>query len=283
MKGSGFRQKKRQEQTKYEDYSGTAIREVRHIQLGVQVRGHAVTHLLINDVVLNDDLKAGVINGFKDAACSMTFGHDSILCLSSLVSELYKLKWFESVHDMKDVAYVSGYSRSESRFIQGYKTLLNFKRRPASRDTFLKDKIITLYPRKMTHAGGRPLASLINENFDIAVKTAQDLEAFFAWAPPRLSTDSEPRDAGGVFAGLESISPDDVAAEFTALKELRRTDGLFVVWRTVFNLKILGPICSVEENYCRSQELLNSPVTARLSECCRRRRHYSTQLDESIP
>ncbi|KAG1871747.1 hypothetical protein DFJ58DRAFT_616867, partial [Suillus subalutaceus] len=46
------------------------------------------------------------------------------------------------------------------------------------------------------------------------VETAQDLEASFAWAPP-LST--EPRDADDLLASLESISPDDIAAEFAAL------------------------------------------------------------------
>ncbi|KAG2034079.1 hypothetical protein BDR03DRAFT_1013688 [Suillus americanus] len=55
----------------------------------------------------------------------------------------------------------------------------------------------------------------------IAVETAQDLEASFAWAPPLLT---EPRNADYLLAGLESISPDDVAAEFAALEELKRTE-----------------------------------------------------------
>ncbi|KAG1853162.1 hypothetical protein DFJ58DRAFT_396696 [Suillus subalutaceus] len=59
------------------------------------------------------------------------------------------------------------------------------------------------------------------EEVGIAVETAQDLEASFAWAPP-LST--EPRDANDLLAGPESISPDDIAAEFAALKELKRTE-----------------------------------------------------------
>ena len=59
------------------------------------------------------------------------------------------------------------------------------------------------------------------EEVSIAVETAQDLEASFAWAPP-LST--EPRDADDLLAGLESISPDDVTAEFAALEELKRTE-----------------------------------------------------------
>ncbi|KAG1847163.1 hypothetical protein DFJ58DRAFT_891850, partial [Suillus subalutaceus] len=49
----------------------------------------------------------------------------------------------------------------------------------------------------------------------------QDLEASFAWAPP-LST--EPRDADDLLAGPESISPDDIAAEFAALEELKKTE-----------------------------------------------------------
>ncbi|KAG1848290.1 hypothetical protein F4604DRAFT_1973927 [Suillus subluteus] len=59
------------------------------------------------------------------------------------------------------------------------------------------------------------------EEVGIAVKTAQDLEASFAWAPP-LST--EPRDADVLLAGPESISPDDIAAEFAALEELKGTE-----------------------------------------------------------
>ncbi|KAG1870764.1 hypothetical protein DFJ58DRAFT_722972 [Suillus subalutaceus] len=59
------------------------------------------------------------------------------------------------------------------------------------------------------------------EEVGMAVETAQDLEASFAWAPP-LST--EPRDAYDLLAGPESISPDDIAAEFAALKELKRTE-----------------------------------------------------------
>ncbi|KAG1846587.1 hypothetical protein DFJ58DRAFT_798927 [Suillus subalutaceus] len=48
-----------------------------------------------------------------------------------------------------------------------------------------------------------------------------DLEAsFFAWAP-LLST--EARDADDLLTGPESISPDDIAAEFAALEELKRT------------------------------------------------------------
>jgi hypothetical protein len=70
---------------------------------------------------------------------------------------------------------------------------------------------------KMVHAGGRPFASLIDDNFDIDVEIAQDLEAYFAWAPP-LST--EPRDADELLASQESISPDNVASELTALMEL---------------------------------------------------------------
>jgi hypothetical protein len=70
---------------------------------------------------------------------------------------------------------------------------------------------------KMVHAGGRPFASLIDDNFDIDVEIAQDLEVYFAWAPP-LST--EPRDAYELLAGQESISPNNVASEFTALMEL---------------------------------------------------------------
>ncbi|KAG1861707.1 hypothetical protein F4604DRAFT_1929786 [Suillus subluteus] len=42
--------------------------------------------------------------------------------------------------------------------------------------------------------------------------------ASFAWAPP-LST--EPRDADDLLAGPESISPDDIAIEFTALEVLK--------------------------------------------------------------
>jgi hypothetical protein len=59
------------------------------------------------------------------------------------------------------------------------------------------------------------------EEVSIAVETAQDLEASFAWAP-LLST--EPRGADDLLAGLESISPDDVTAEFVALEELKRTE-----------------------------------------------------------
>ncbi|KAG1849503.1 hypothetical protein F4604DRAFT_1810722, partial [Suillus subluteus] len=59
------------------------------------------------------------------------------------------------------------------------------------------------------------------EEVGIAVETAQDLEASFAWAPP-LS--SEPHDANDLLAGPESISPDDIAAEFAALEELKRTE-----------------------------------------------------------
>ncbi|KAG1787732.1 ribonuclease H-like domain-containing protein, partial [Suillus plorans] len=59
------------------------------------------------------------------------------------------------------------------------------------------------------------------EEVGIAVETAQDLEASFAWAPP-LS--AEPRDADDLLAGPESISPDNVAAEFAALEELKRTE-----------------------------------------------------------
>ncbi|KAG2136805.1 hypothetical protein BD769DRAFT_1638273 [Suillus cothurnatus] len=72
-------------------------------------------------------------------------------------------------------------------------------------------------PSKMVHAGGRPFASLIDDNFDIDVEIAQDLEVYFAWAPP-LST--EPRDAYELLAGQESISPNNVASELTALMEL---------------------------------------------------------------
>ncbi|KAG1888364.1 hypothetical protein F4604DRAFT_1916281 [Suillus subluteus] len=57
-------------------------------------------------------------------------------------------------------------------------------------------------------------------NFDIAVETAQDLEASFTWKPP---PSTETRDADDHLAGPESISPNDVAAEFAALKELKRT------------------------------------------------------------
>ncbi|KAG1792854.1 uncharacterized protein BJ212DRAFT_1359295 [Suillus subaureus] len=59
------------------------------------------------------------------------------------------------------------------------------------------------------------------EEVGIAVKTAQDLEASFAWAPP-LST--EPRNADDLLAGPESISPGDIAAEFEALEELKMTE-----------------------------------------------------------
>ncbi|KAG1733162.1 hypothetical protein EDB19DRAFT_2041319 [Suillus lakei] len=61
------------------------------------------------------------------------------------------------------------------------------------------------------------------EEVGIAVETAQDVETSFAWAPP-LST--EPRDADDLLAGPESISPDNVAAEFAALKELKRTEEI---------------------------------------------------------
>ncbi|KAG1791939.1 uncharacterized protein BJ212DRAFT_1418273 [Suillus subaureus] len=53
----------------------------------------------------------------------------------------------------------------------------------------------------------------------ITVEIAQDLEACFAWAP-QLST--KRREADDLLAGLESILPDDVAAEFAALEGLKR-------------------------------------------------------------
>ncbi|KAG1801253.1 uncharacterized protein BJ212DRAFT_1399201 [Suillus subaureus] len=61
------------------------------------------------------------------------------------------------------------------------------------------------------------------EEVGIAVETTQDLEASFAWAPP-LST--EPRDANDLLAVPESILPDDITAEFAALEELKRTEGV---------------------------------------------------------
>lgn len=59
------------------------------------------------------------------------------------------------------------------------------------------------------------------EEVGIAVETAQDLEASFAWAPP-LSI--EPRNADDLLAGSESILLDDIAAEFAALEELKKTE-----------------------------------------------------------
>ncbi|KAG1846896.1 hypothetical protein F4604DRAFT_1958802 [Suillus subluteus] len=59
------------------------------------------------------------------------------------------------------------------------------------------------------------------EEVGTAVETAQDLEASFTWALP-LSTKS--RDADDLLAGPESISPDDIAAEFAGLEELKRTE-----------------------------------------------------------
>ncbi|KAG2124570.1 hypothetical protein BD769DRAFT_1467779 [Suillus cothurnatus] len=59
------------------------------------------------------------------------------------------------------------------------------------------------------------------EEVGIAVETAQDLEASFAWAPS-LSTES--RNADDLFVGPESILLDDIAAEFAALEELKKTE-----------------------------------------------------------
>ncbi|KAG1852779.1 hypothetical protein DFJ58DRAFT_728435 [Suillus subalutaceus] len=66
------------------------------------------------------------------------------------------------------------------------------------------------------------------EEVGTAVETAQDLEASFAWAPP-LSTKS--LDADDLLAGPESVSPDDIAAEFAALEELKRTEELASAYR----------------------------------------------------
>jgi hypothetical protein len=60
-----------------------------------------------------------------------------------------------------------------------------------------------------------------HEEVGIAVETAKDLEASFAWAPP-LSTESS--NADDLFVGPESILFDDIAAEFAALEELRKTE-----------------------------------------------------------
>ncbi|KAG1754162.1 hypothetical protein EDB19DRAFT_1902323 [Suillus lakei] len=61
------------------------------------------------------------------------------------------------------------------------------------------------------------------EEVGIVVETVQDLEVSLAWAP-LLST--EPGDADDLLAGPESISPDDVAAEFSSLEELKRTEDV---------------------------------------------------------
>lgn len=55
----------------------------------------------------------------------------------------------------------------------------------------------------------------------IAVEIAQDLEASAAWAFPLLT---ELRNADD-FAGLKSISPGEVAAEFEALESRRVLRG----------------------------------------------------------
>ncbi|KAG1819086.1 uncharacterized protein BJ212DRAFT_1298355 [Suillus subaureus] len=64
-------------------------------------------------------------------------------------------------------------------------------------------------------------------------QTAQDLEASFVWAPP-LST--EPSNADDLLAGPESILPDDIAAEFAALEELKRTEKV----QNINEVEVLG-------------------------------------------
>ncbi|KAG2029584.1 hypothetical protein BDR03DRAFT_1018181 [Suillus americanus] len=59
------------------------------------------------------------------------------------------------------------------------------------------------------------------EEVGIAVETAQDLEASFAWAP-LLST--EPHNADDLLAGPESILLDDIAAEFATLEDVNKVE-----------------------------------------------------------
>lgn len=87
----------------------------------------------------------------------------------------------------------------------------------------------------MVHAGGRHHWSLINDNFDIAVETTQDLGSPFAWAPP-LST--EPRDADDLLAGLDSILLDDIAVKFAALKEFTRMKSMRTLMELKFSRKV---------------------------------------------
>ncbi|KAG2030462.1 hypothetical protein BDR03DRAFT_1017099 [Suillus americanus] len=75
---------------------------------------------------------------------------------------------------------------------------------------------------KLRRLGSPPAIDMhTREEVSIAVETARYLEASFAWAPP---PSTEPRNADDLLAGPESISPDDIAAEFTALEELNRTE-----------------------------------------------------------
>ncbi|KAG2052266.1 hypothetical protein BDR06DRAFT_537555 [Suillus hirtellus] len=96
----------------------------------------------------------------------------------------------------------------------------------------------------MVHAGGRHHWSLINDNFDIVVETTQDLGSPFAWAPP-LSTES--RDADDLLAGLDSISPDDIAVKFAGHEDEKDEsfDGVEVLEENVF-LFYFGELNRVE-------------------------------------
>ncbi|KAG1873022.1 hypothetical protein DFJ58DRAFT_836841 [Suillus subalutaceus] len=70
---------------------------------------------------------------------------------------------------------------------------------------------------KRVPARGRPLASLINDsfNFDIAVETAQDLEASFTWKPP---PSTETRDADDHLAELKRTEQNESFDEVEVLE-----------------------------------------------------------------
>ncbi|KAG2061175.1 hypothetical protein BDR06DRAFT_978764 [Suillus hirtellus] len=84
----------------------------------------------------------------------------------------------------------------------------------------------------------------------IAVETAQDLEASFLWAP-LLS--AEPHDTDDLLAGSESIPPDNIAAEFVALKELKQTEEV----HDIDEVEVLeGNVFDFDELDCIKQEII---------------------------
>ncbi|KAG1906592.1 uncharacterized protein F5891DRAFT_975364 [Suillus fuscotomentosus] len=89
------------------------------------------------------------------------------------------------------------------------------------------------------------------EEVGIAVETAQ---ASFVWAPPLLA---EPLDADDLLSGPESISPDNIAAEFAALKELKRTEEV----HDIDKVEVLeGNVFDFDELDCVKQGIIPQAI-----------------------
>ncbi|KAG2040859.1 hypothetical protein BDR03DRAFT_932489 [Suillus americanus] len=176
---------------------------------------------------LSDDLQA-----YNQSLTPFTGGHAGGLSWwknLSINSEIHPLKAFSVT-----ILSIVGHAGEVERTFSDLGTTQSARRCNLSVDTFetlgkIRANLRHYSAVKAAEAGKstrRRHAHMHTREEVVAVEIAQDLEASFVWAPPLLT---ELRNADDLLAGPESISPDDIAAEFAALEELKRTEEVHSV------------------------------------------------------